>query len=146
MRVLTLGTFDLIHAGHIGLFAQCRDIAGKHGQVVVAVNTDDFVREYKGHPPVIPLVHRIAVIAQLRQVDTAHPNPGGTAQPDLIADVSPNVIVIGDDWADRDYLTQLNITQDWLDTHNITVQYVPRTGTYSSSQIRSTHDQEARQD
>lgn len=137
MRVLTLGTYDLIHIGHLGLFAQCREIAGAEGQVIVAVNTDQFVTQYKGRPPVIPSAHRLAVIAALRQVDEAHLNLGGDTQPDLIEQVAPDVIVVGDDWADRDYLAQICVTPAWLDSRGIRVRYVPRTGDHSSTAIRA---------
>lgn len=141
VRVLTMGTFDLIHTGHVGLFAQCRTIAGAHGQVIVGVNSDEFVTQYKGRPPVIPLAHRLAVVGQLRDVDEAHPNEGGEAQPALIEATAPDVIAVGDDWADRDYLAQINVTPAWLDRHGITVRYLPRTGPYSSGHIRKTSEE-----
>lgn len=136
VRVLTMGTFDTIHAGHLGLFKQCRRLAGD-GDVVVAVNTDEFVTKYKNHPPLVPYSSRAAVIAQLRDVTEVVKNTGGPDQPYLIQKVMPDVLVVGDDWAAKDYLTQINVTQKWLDDHNIQLCYVPRTGDWSSTGIKS---------
>ena len=43
--VLTLGTFDLFHEGHVNLLARCRMLAGRNGLVVVALNPDEFVEQ-----------------------------------------------------------------------------------------------------
>lgn len=136
VRVLTMGTFDTIHAGHIGLFTQCRRLAGD-GDVVVAVNTDEFVTKYKGHPPLVSYASRSAVISQLRNVTEVVKNKGDWEQPHLIEQVMPNILVVGDDWAAKDYLTQINVTQKWLDDRNIQLCYVPRTGDWSSTAIKS---------
>jgi cytidyltransferase-like protein len=55
--VLTIGTFDLLHVGHLELLAGCRELAGGSGSVVVAVNRDAFVERYKGRRP----VHRSSI-------------------------------------------------------------------------------------
>jgi len=136
MRVLTMGTFDTIHAGHIGLFNQCRRLAGD-SEVIVAVNTDEFVTSYKGKPPLVPYASRAAVIQTLRTVNRVVPNYGGWQQPLLIAQVAPDILVVGDDWAAKNYLEQINTTQQWLDSKNIQLCYVPRTGNWSSTAIKS---------
>lgn len=137
MRVLTLGTFDLFHAGHVGLLRQCHEVAGLDGLVYVAVNTDEFVEAFKGKRPIIPLLERFAVVDACRYVTMTVVNAGGDTQPELIAAIDPEVIVVGDDWKGRDYLAQLGVTQNWLDNLRIEVRYVPRTGSQSSTAIRA---------
>lgn len=136
MRVLTLGTFDTLHSGHLGLFRQCRRLAGLDGTVVVAVNTDAFVEKYKHRTPLIPFKVRSDVIGELSTVDEVFANYGDAAQPDLIDRVAPDVIVIGEDWAKNNYLTQIGVTQQWLDERNIQLCYVPRTGDWSSTALQ----------
>ena len=50
--VYTGGTFDLFHSGHVNLLKRCKDLAGDWGSVVVSLNTDEFIQQYKGKPPV----------------------------------------------------------------------------------------------
>jgi glycerol-3-phosphate cytidylyltransferase len=139
MKVLTLGTFDTLHSGHIGLFRQCRRIAGPEGTVVVAVNSDQFVQKYKNRTPLIPYEIRAAVIAELRTVDVVFKNYGDANQPPLIEHVNPDCIVIGEDWAKNNYLAQIGVTQQWLDDRAIQLCYVPRTGDWSSTALRKAH-------
>jgi len=50
--VYTGGTFDLFHAGHSRFLARCAQL----GDVVVSLNTDEFIEEYKGKPPIISFI------------------------------------------------------------------------------------------
>jgi glycerol-3-phosphate cytidylyltransferase len=127
MILLTLGTFDLYHSGHVALFRRCRDLS-LGGSVVVGLNTDAFVQRYKGLAPVITYADREACIASCRFVDAVVPNEqsDGTAR-DVIEAVCPDIIAIGWDWRDRDYLGQLGINQDYLDAGGIRVVYLPYT-------------------
>lgn len=138
MRVLTLGTFDTIHAGHVGLFRQCRRLAGHpDGQVIVAINSDEFVARYKGAPPLVPYASRAAVIGALWMVDEVVCNDSHGNQGNLIEAARPDVLVIGQDWALKDYMGQLGISQQWLDDRDIQLCYVPRTGEWSSTAIKT---------
>jgi len=136
VKVLTLGTFDLMHPGHVGLFLRCRHIAGDHGTgtVTVAVNESAFVARFK-REPVQTLSERMLLVQACRHVDDVIPNTGDD-QPGLISRVNPDVIVIGSDWARKDYLTQLGIDQDFLDTNDIALCYVPRTGDWSTTELK----------
>lgn len=128
MRVLTLGTFDLPHAGHVALFARCRSLAGPGGAVIVGLNTDGFVQRYKGAPPVMPYPDREAVISSIRHVDAVVPNDqtDGSAR-DVIEGVVPDIIAVGWDWRSRDYLEQLGIDAAYLADRRIRVVYLPYT-------------------
>ena len=135
MKVLTLGTFDTIHPGHVGLFRKCHQLAGPGGHVAVAVNTDDFVAKFK-RKPTMTVGERMHLVKAIRYVDSVVMNDG-TDQAALILKEKPCAIVIGSDWARKDYLAQLGIDQDFLDKHNIALCYVPRSGDWSSTEIRA---------
>lgn len=141
MNVLTLGTFDTLHLGHLHLFETCAVLAGIGGTVTVSVNTDEFVTRYKAGP-LMTYEERAAVIRALRVVDEVVLNDG-TDQAALIETVSPDLIAIGSDWATRDYYGQLGITQDWLDERGIVLAYVPRVGGWSSTNVKSRFRTEA---
>ena len=132
MNVWTGGTFDLLHPGHIHLLRECFWL----GHVTVAVNTDEFVGKFKA-PPVQKLHQRLAMVQAVRYVDRVQENPGGDAQPGLILQAGAKLIVIGDDWKDRDYLSQLCISEDWLEEHDIRVRYIPRISGYSTTELKA---------
>lgn len=137
MIVMTLGTFDLFHAGHVNLLRRCRDLAGHGGRVIVGLNTDDFVERYKGFRPAVAYDNREAVLRACSYVDAVVPNEqaGGSAGP-IIAATGANIIAIGSDWEGRDYLGQLGIDQVWIDARGIGIAYLPYTQGISSSAIR----------
>lgn len=119
--VYTGGTFDLFHAGHVFLLRECRRL----GEVVAALNTDEFVAEYKGAPPVMSYDERAAVLRACRYVDRVVPNLGGADSKPAIRSVGPDVILVGQDWAARDYYEQMGFTPRWLADQDIGLFYVP---------------------
>lgn len=137
MKVYTGGTFDLFHAGHVRLLRKCREFAGPNGVVVVALNSDKFITEYKGKPPVCSFDERKETLEGCKFVDIVVENIGGSDSRPAIDEVAPNLIVIGSDWASRDYHAQMGFSQDWLDSRDISLAYVPYTRGVSSTEIKS---------
>jgi len=135
--VYTGGTFDLFHAGHVNFLKRCKEIAGELGSVVVSLNTDEFIKEYKGKPPVVSFSDRMAVLKACQYVDQVIANSGGADSKPTILQVQPNIIAIGTDWARRDYYKQMQFTQDWLDEKNISLIYIPYTKGISSTEIKT---------
>lgn len=133
--VYTGGTFDLFHSGHVNLLKRCKDIAG-NGLVVVSLNTSEFIEKYKGTPPVCSDDERFAVVSACMYVDEVVWNIGGSDSKIAIEMVSPDYIVIGSDWAKKDYYSQMNFTQEWLDKKGIGLVYVPYTKNVSSTDIK----------
>ena len=130
--VYTGGTFDLYHKGHVDLLRRCY----KFGEVVVALNTDEFVREYKGLSPVNTYEEREAVLLGCRYVDSVIPNEFGQDSKPTILKVKPDYIVVGSDWLKKDYLAQMSLTVEWLEEQAITLVYIPRVLKLSSTQIK----------
>jgi len=130
--VYTGGTFDLYHKGHVDLLRKCYEL----GEVVVALNTDEFVREYKGLSPVNTYEEREAVLLGCRYVDSVIPNEFGQDSKPTILKVKPDYIVVGSDWLKKDYLAQMSLTVEWLEEQAITLVYVPRVLKLSSTQIK----------
>lgn len=141
MRVLTMGTFDLLHPGHVHLLNWCRSLAGDGPDrlVIATVNSDDFVERYKGRRPVMGEEDRRAVVSGvIGDVGQAWVHrTGENAQPTINRHVCyGGIIAIGADWRDRDYLGQLGVTQEWLDERDIGVVYVPLLAGHSSTKLR----------
>ena len=134
MRVMTIGTFDLFHRGHVKLLATCRKIAGPKGEVIVGVNSDQFVREYKGKSAIMDEQTRQEVVAACRYADRVPLNVDNGST--LIHFWTPDILVIGNDWATRDYYEQIGMTQDDLDFYGITLLYTTYTLGVSASDYR----------
>lgn len=135
--VLTIGTFDMLHVGHVELLEACRKLAGPGGLVVVAVNSDDFVQRFKGRMPIQPQRARIAMLQALRDVDMVIRNTGDEYAGTIIGRYPRCILAVGDDWQSKDYLGQLHIDQDFLDQRGIRIEYVPRTTGESTTAIRA---------
>jgi glycerol-3-phosphate cytidylyltransferase len=133
--VYTGGTFDLFHSGHVNLLKRCREIAGD-GLVIVSLNTDDFIFQFKNKKPVCSEDERAEVLLACRYVDRVVMNVGGADSKIAIDQVQPNYIVVGSDWAEKDYYAQMSFDQGWLDERGIGLVYVPYTKTISSTAIR----------
>lgn len=132
MIVYTGGTFDLLHRGHMTFLARCAEF----GDVTVALNTDEFVEQYKGRRPVIPYGDRAAVLQACRHVTAVVPNRDGADSRTTIERIQPDLIVVGSDWAVRDYHAQMGFDQPWLDRRGIGLCYLPYTDGVSSTILR----------
>ncbi len=131
--VYTGGTFDLYHAGHAAFLQRCSEL----GSVTVSLNTDEFIELYKGKPPVMTYEERKAVLESVRWVDQVVPNIGGHDSTLTIELVKPDLIVVGSDWARRNYYGQMCFDQDWLDDRGIGLCYIPYTQGISSTEIKT---------
>ncbi len=98
-RIITLnGSFDLLHAGHLYIIHQAKSLGGT---LIVALNSDKSVRQYKGEgKPIIPLTERIELISALEFVDFVtwfdEPDPK-----DLLALIQPNIHVNGSEYGEE---------------------------------------------
>lgn len=104
--------------------------------MTVALNTDEFITEYKKRPPVMSYAERAAVLLACRYVTNVVPNVGGADSRPAIELVGPDLIVIGSDWATRDYYGQMGFTQEWLDDRGIGLCYIPYTKGISTTEVR----------
>ncbi len=107
--VFTNGCFDILHPGHVALFARAR-AAGD--ALVVALNSDASVRRLKGPDrPVFPEDERAEILAAMRDVDWVcvfdDDTPLGT-----ILEIRPDVLVKGSDWKDKGIVGQEEV-ESW---------------------------------
>lgn len=115
-EVLTLGTMDLCHHGHVDFLKQCSLL----GEVTVGVNSDEFASTFK-EAPIMNQDERMYAIQQLGYATLLNTSSGR----ELIDEVRPNILAVGSDWARRDYLKQIDVDQDWLDDRKIILAYIP---------------------
>ena len=131
MVVYTVGTFDLLHVGHLALLEYCKSLGDT---VAVGVASDEVVLLYKPKIPVIPLDQRIEMLKALRCVDIVIPYH----ELDYLTvckEVKADIFVIGEDWGRKPHNKGV---EDYLKAQGkqiVQVQYNPRT---SSTEIRKT--------
>ncbi len=118
----TGGTFDLFHAGHVNFLAQCKEIAA---HVTVALNSDDFVAQYKGDL-ILPYDQRCVILEGCKYVDEVIKHENGFNSKATIESQLPfvNCIAIGSDWENKDYFKQMGFDQKWLNDNNIDLVYL----------------------
>ena len=128
-RALTIGTFDLPHMGHAAFLRKCEQF----GELAVGINTDRFVLEYKHREPIYSEKERATLVNALGYRTYFNDSAGRV----LITELEPDVIVVGSDWARKDYYEQIDVDQDFLDAYKISIAYVPYTPGISTSEIMS---------
>jgi glycerol-3-phosphate cytidylyltransferase len=97
MIVYTVGTFDLLHVGHLALLQYCKSLGGS---LAVGVASDRVVNSYKPNVPVIPLEQRMEMLKALSCVDIV------IAYDELeyvsgCKEVNADIFVIGEDWGNK---------------------------------------------
>ncbi len=140
MIVYNCGTYDLLHPGHLYVFRQLRTLAGFDGVVTVGLNTDEFVSEFKGHPPVQTYDERFEMLSAIRDIDYVVENTGGADSKPTIDFVKPQIIAAGHDWWSQDhsrYCAQMGFDLKWLDDRGIKLVYLDWRRGYSSTNLRS---------
>lgn len=133
--VLTLGTFDLFHFGHMRFFKKCKQF----GDVKVGLNSDEFIIKYKSKPPILSYEERLLSLIEYGfYVDEIMINrqEDGTIK-DVVEHFNPDRIVIGSDWLKKDYLPQIGLDADYLTNNGISLIYVPYETLISNTMIQN---------
>lgn len=133
-RVLALGAFDLLHAGHVRFLAQAARL-GNH--LTVGVAPDHLVFANKSRSPVFTTSQRLALVAGLACVDAvvmvAHPMRDTHAALEWILSQSVGTVVCGGEWQGTEHWQRLDAQ---LARRGVNVEYLPPTPGISSSAIR----------
>ncbi len=120
--VLTYGTFDLFHIGHVKLLMRARSLGDR---LIVGVSTDEF-NHVKGKSVVIPYAHRSEIVRSVKSVDLVVPESTWEQKREDIDQYAVTTLVMGEDWKGKfDYLSA-----------SCEVVYLPRTAGVSSSELK----------
>ena len=122
-KVITYGTFDLIHHGHINILRRAKALGD---YLIVALSTDEF-NSVKGKVAYYGYEERKQILEAIKYVDEVIPETRWEQKIDDVVKLGVSVFVIGDDWAGK---------FDFLKPY-CEVVYLPRTEGISTSQIKS---------
>lgn len=121
-RVITYGTFDLLHPGHINLLRRAKDLGD---ELYVGLSTDEF-NQMKGKTAVLTYEQRKTVLESIRYVDHVFPESDWEQKTSDIKKYEINCFVMGDDWKGK-----FDFLKDYC-----TVVYLPRTPDISTTDIK----------
>jgi len=121
--VITYGTFDLFHVGHVRLLKRIRELGDR---LVVGLSSDEF-NKVKGKKVIIPFADRKEILLSCRYVDDVfQENTWEQKREDIIREQA-EIFAIGDDWAGK---------FDDLDDI-VKVLYLPRTKDISTTELKT---------
>lgn len=124
-KVITYGTFDLLHYGHINLLRRARELGD---YLVVVISTDEFNWNEKGKKCYFTYEQRKAMVEAIRYVDRVIPETNWEQKRTDVHDYDVDVFVMGDDWKGK---------FDFLKEEGVEVVYLPRTPEISTTQIKN---------
>lgn len=122
-KVITYGTFDLLHYGHINLLRRARELGD---YLIVALSTDEFNWNEKHKKCYFSYAERKMMLEAIRYVDLVVPEENWEQKNTDVVKYGADVFVIGDDWKGKfDFLKD-----------KCEVVYLPRTPEISTTQIK----------
>lgn len=120
--VITYGTFDVLHYGHINLLKRAKDLGD---YLIVGLSTDEF-NEQKGKKSFYNFNQRKSILESIKYVDKIIPEDCWEQKANDLRQYSVNIFVMGNDWEGKfDFLSQY-----------CEVTYLKRTDGISSTLIR----------
>lgn len=123
-RVITYGTFDLLHYGHINLLRRAKE---EGDYLVVALSTDEFNWSEKRKKCYFSFEKRKALLEAIRYVDLVIPEESWNQKRSDVHHYHIDTFVMGDDWDGK---------FDYLKEEGVKVMYLPRTPEISTTQIK----------
>ncbi len=123
-RILTYGTFDLLHYGHINLLKRAKALGD---YLIVGLSTDDF-NQMKNKKAYHSYEARKIMLEAVRYVDLVIPEKDWNQKPDDIKKYEVDILVMGDDWAGSEKFKNL---EEYCE-----VCYLPRTEGVSTTKIK----------
>lgn len=121
--VITFGTFDLFHIGHLNILRRAKALGDR---LVVGVSSDELNFRKKGVRPQYPLEDRLKIVEAIRYVDEVFVEHSLEEKREYILEHAADILVMGDDWKGR--------FDEFDDVCRVV--YLPRTRGISSTEIK----------
>jgi len=128
--VITFGTFDLFHIGHLNILERASKLGDK---LIVGISSDKLNNEKKQRKPIYTCEERMRIIKSLKCVDQVFCEESLELKPEYCKQYSANLMVIGDDWKGK--INHTGKTFDQQLDGICDVQYLERTPSISTTQL-----------
>ena len=125
IRVITYGTYDLLHYGHINLLRRARELGD---YLIVGLSSDGFNRDEKGKECYFSFEQRKTMLEAVRFVDQVISESCWDQKRSDIHEYDVDIFVMGDDWKGQ---------FDYLEEEGVKVVYLERTPEISTTQIKT---------
>ena len=125
IRVITYGTYDLLHYGHINLLRRARELGD---YLIVGLSSDEFNHDEKGKECYFSFEQRKTMLEAVRFVDQVIPESCWEQKRSDIQEYDVDIFVMGDDWKGQ---------FDYLEEEGVKVVYLERTPEISTTQIKT---------
>ncbi len=126
----TQGVFDMFHVGHLNLINRAKEMCE---YLIVGVNSDELVQNYKNKTTVINEHDRALIVSNLKAVDRCE-IVDTLDKVELYRKYGFEAVFIGDDWKGNERWTQTEV--DLKAAGNVDVVYLPHTANISSTLLR----------
>jgi len=121
-RVITFGTFDVFHVGHVNILERARRMGD---YLIVGVSSDELNMSKKGRYPIYSQQDRIHILKALACVDEVFVEKSLELKREYILEHDADILVMGDDWQGKfDHVKDI-----------CEVEYLPRTPSVSTTEI-----------
>ena len=121
-KIITFGTFDVLHIGHIRILKRARE----HGDhLIVGLSSDELNFNKKGRNPIYSFQSREELLSSMRFVDEVFKEESLEQKREYILKYNADVLVMGDDWAGK--------FDEFKDVCEVI--YIPRTPSISTTEI-----------
>ena len=130
MLIYTVGTWDLLHVGHLAILQFCKTLGNT---VAVGVASDEVVASYKPNRPVVPLEQRMEMLQAMRCVDIVRPYYE-LEYASACKELDVDVFVIGEDWGKAPHNLEVESFLNSTGKSIVQVSYNPLT---SSTKIKA---------
>lgn len=125
----TAGTFDMFHIGHLNLIKNARS---RCDYLIVGVNTDELVQQYKGKKVVVPLEERMEIIRALRYVDEVM-SVESLDKKEIWLKKHYDLLFIGEDWKGN---PRWEATEKEMKQYGVETIFLPYTKGTNSTLLR----------
>jgi glycerol-3-phosphate cytidylyltransferase len=119
-KIITFGTFDLFHIGHLNILKRCKE----YGDYLIVGVSSDELNKLKGKSAISPIKERLEIVKAINYVDEVFVEESLEMKDHYIKEFGADLLIMGDDWKDK---------FNWV---SCPVKYLERTPEISTTELK----------